>query len=128
MAVLNQLTLPVLNNGTVTDTTYDLPSASINSTGTASASAVRYQRVGINGTYTEIDGTKYMEQTLTTNTNAPTVFTFSNSAITANSVIEGPYASEAGMEYTDLTVTSGKCEVTVNVTTAISLKVRIYIK
>ena len=56
-----------------------IPAAtSISYTGTASATGVRYQRVGIGTAYTEIDGTKYMEQTKTLSTSADTTFTFTN--------------------------------------------------
>lgn len=106
-----------------------IPAAtSISYTGTASATGVRYQRVGIGSTYTEIDGTKYMEQTKTLSTSADTTFTFTNSAITANSVIQ-PYGSIFGIVPSNITTSAGSCVVTIpKHDTAVSLKVRIYIR
>ena len=106
-----------------------IPAAtSISYTGTASATGVRYQRVGIGTVYTEIDGTKYMEQTKTLSTSADTTFTFTNAAITADSVIQ-PFASIYGIVPSDITTSAGSCVVTIpKHDTAVSLKVRIYIR
>lgn len=106
-----------------------IPSAtSINYTGTASATAVRYQRVGIGSTYTEINGTKYMEQTKTLSTSADTTYTFTNAAITADSVIE-PYCSIFGVSPSGITVSAGSCAIVIpKHSSAVSCKVRIYIK
>lgn len=106
-----------------------IPSAtSIGYTGTASATAVRYQRVGIGSTYTEINGTKYMEQTKTLSTSADVTYTFTNTAITTDSVIE-PYASIFGIVPKSISVSSGSCSVVIpKQSTAASCKVRIYIR
>lgn len=106
-----------------------IPAAtSISYTGTASATGVRYQRVGIGSTYTEINGTKYMEQTKTLSTSAETTYTFSNSDITANSVIE-PFASIFGIVPSAITVSAGSCVVKIpKYSSAASCKVRIYIR
>lgn len=106
-----------------------IPSAtSIGYTGTASATAVRYQRVGIGSTYTEINGTKYMEQTKTLSTSADVTYTFTNIAITTDSVIE-PYASIFGIVPKSITVSAGSCSVVIpKHTSAASCKIRIYIK
>ena len=106
-----------------------IPAAtSISYTGTASATGVRYQRVGIGSTYTEINGTKYMEQTKTLSTSADTTYTFTNAAITADSVIQ-PYGSIFGIVPSNITTSAGSCVVTIPKNkTAVSLKVRIYIR
>lgn len=106
-----------------------IPAAtSISYTGTASATGVRYQRVGIGTVYTEIDGSKYMEQTQTLSTSADTTFTFTNAAITANSLIQ-PYGSIFGIVPSNITTSAGSCVVTIpKHDTAVSLKVRIYIR
>lgn len=106
-----------------------IPAAtSISHTGTASDTGVRYQRIGIGSTYTEIDGTKYMEQTQTLSTSGDTTFTFTNSAITADSEI-WPLSSIYGLSPSDVTVSAGSCVVTIpKHDTAVSLKVRIYIR
>lgn len=97
-------------------------------TGTASSSAVRYQRIGVNGTYTEINGTKYMEQTKTLSTSANTTYTFSNAAITTDSDIE-PRGSIWGLVPESVTVSNGSCTVVVPPQdSAVSCKVRIYIR
>lgn len=106
-----------------------IPAATtIGYTGTASATGVRYQRVGIGSAYTEIDGTKYMEQTKTLSTSGNTTYTFTNSAITADSVIF-PVGSIFGIVPSNITTSAGSCVVTIpKHDTAVSLKVRIYIR
>ena len=121
----------VATSGSYTDLsdTPTIPAAtSISHTGTASATEVRYQRVGIGTVYTEIDGTKYMEQTKTLSTSADTTFTFTNAAITADSEI-WPLSSIYGLSPSDVTVLAGSCVVTIpKHDSAVSLKVRIYIR
>lgn len=106
-----------------------IPAAtSIGHTGTASATGVRYQRVGIGTVYTELDGTKYMEQTKTLSTSGDTTFTFTNAAINADSLIQ-PFGSIFGIVPSDMTTSAGSCVVTIpKHDTAVSLKVRIYIR
>ena len=106
-----------------------IPAATtISYTGTASASAVRYQRIGIGSTYTEINGTKYMEQTKTLSTSADVTYTFTNAAIKADSVIE-PYCSIFGVSPSSITVSAGSCSIVIpKHSSAVSCKVRIYIK
>lgn len=100
----------------------------IGTTGTASASAVSYQYIKAGGTNYEIKGTKYMEQTKTLSTSNDVTYTFTNSAITTNSVIE-PYASIYGIVPKSITVTNGSCVIVIpKYTSAASCKVRIYIK
>lgn len=97
-------------------------------TGTASSSAVRYQRVGINGTYTEINGTKYMGQTKTVSTSGDTTYTFNHSSITTSSVID-VYADVFGINPSNVAVSNGSCVVTIpKQSSAFSLGIRIYIK
>lgn len=106
-----------------------IPSAtSIDYTGTASTTGVRYQRVGIGSVYTEVDGSKYMEQTKTLSTSAATTFTFTNAAIKTDSVIE-PFASIWGIVPSSVSVSAGSCSVVIPAySSAVSLKVRIYIR
>lgn len=100
----------------------------VGTTGTASASAVSYQYIKAGGTNYEIKGTKYMEQTKTLSTSGDVTYTFTNSAITTNSVIE-PYASIYGIVPKSITVTNGSCVIVIpQYTSAASCKVRIYIK
>lgn len=106
----------------------DVKSVTVDNTGTASSSAVSYQRIGVNGSYTEINGTKYMEQTQTVSTSTNTTYTFTNADIKADSVID-VYASEFGINPSSVAVSSGSCVVTIPAqSSAISLGIRIYIK
>ena len=100
----------------------------VDHTGTASDTGVRYQRIGVNGVYSEIDGTKYMEQTQTLSTSADTTFTFTNAAITANSDIS-VQVSKYGVVASDMVISAGSCVLTFPQSdSAISLTVRIYIR
>lgn len=76
--------LTVTNNAL----TASVQSVAINNTGTASATAVRYQRVGVNGSYTEIQGTKYLEATSYATSGSERYFDFTNSAITSSAVFD----------------------------------------
>lgn len=108
--------------------TADVQSVTVDSTGTASSSAVSYQRVGVNGNYTEINGTKYMEQTVTTSTSADVTATFTNAAIKADSVIEDVY-NVYGIRASNIVTTAGQCVLTIpKQSTAFSLGIRIYIR
>ena len=101
---------------------------SVDFTGTASASGTRYQRIGYGSTYYEINGTKYMEQTKTLSTSADVTYTFTNSAITTDSVIE-PYCDIFGVSPKSISVSNGSCNIVVpKQSSAISCKIRIYIK
>lgn len=95
----------------------------VEGSGTASASVTHQQQVIVNGAGTDIDGTKYMEQTANS-----AVFTFTNAAITANSAIDvytdtwGDNPSTSG----GVVASAGSCVVTFDA--AQSRTVRIYIR
>lgn len=95
-------------------------------TGTASASAVSYQRVKKSGTWYEIAGTKYMETSTKTTSSGTDTFTFTNAAITSNSAID-VYADIFGVAPTAETVSSGSCAVSFNSSDNVTT-CRIYIK
>ena len=124
-------TLSLVNTGDMYTWNNKVDSVSVGSTGTASGTAVAYQRIGVadaggSVNYTEIAGTKYME--LTQNIQSANVFTFSNSAITTSSVIDY-YTSDFSVQPSNVSVTTGQCVVTVPAATSSkSLTVRIYIK
>ena len=88
--------------------------------GTASASVTHEQQLTINSTAYDIDGTKYMEQTANSAS-----FTFTNAAITANSVID-VYTDTWGDNPSTVTASSGSCSVTF--ASASTRTVRIYIR
>ena len=75
------------------DGTWDTPSSggsnvSVGHTGAASSTGVRKQQITVDNVATDIDGTLYMEQTITLSTSASVTATFTNSAITSDSKIE----------------------------------------
>ena len=98
-----------------------IPTITVDSTGTASSTGTRYQRIGVDGVYTAIDGTKYMEISNTSST----TYTFSNSDITASSAID-VYTDTWGDNPSAVTSTTGSC--TVTFAAAQTRTVRIYIK
>ena len=105
----------------------DVQSVTVGTTGTASASAVSYQRIGVNGSYYEVLGTKYMEQTVTTSTSQDVTATFTNAAILTTSRIE-VFVDTYGVEPSNQVVTAGQCVVTIpKQSSAFSLGIRIYI-
>lgn len=93
----------------------------IGSTGTASASAVKYQRVSVNGTYTTIDGTMYM----VINNKSSTSYVFNNTNIKTTSDITVK-VSIWGDNPSNVTVIAGKCTVTFS--NAQTRSVKIYIR
>ena len=103
----------------------DIKTVTIGSTGTASSSASRYQRIGINGTYTTISGTKYMETSTYTTSGNDRVFTFTN--VSQDAVIDGPYCDVIGVAPTAQTHSGTTYTVSFATSDAVS-KVRIYLK
>lgn len=108
--------------------TANVHSVTVDHIGTASATGARVQRVGVNGTYYEIDGTKYMEYSQTLSTSADTVYTFTNSAITADSAVD-VWTDIRGIISSDQVTTNGQCVVTFpKQSTAQTMTCRIYVK
>lgn len=97
-----------------------IPTVSIAGDGTASSSATHSQKITIDSTPTTIDGTTYMEYTASAST-----FTFTNAAITANSVID-VYTDTWGDNPSGVTVSAGSCSVAFSASQ--SRTVRIYIR
>lgn len=103
------------------DTLYS--KVTISTTGSASNNQTCYQRIGIDSTYTEIKGTKYME---ISNPNiAMDTYTFTHADITSNSVID-VYSSIFGDPLSSVTVSSSSCTVKFSKNT--TRTVRIYIR
>ena len=94
--------------------------------GTASDSAVSYQRIKKSGTWYEISGTKYMESSSKTTASSIDTFTFTNAAITSSSAID-VYANVYGVAPTTVTVSSGSCAVSFSSSDNVTI-CRIYIK
>lgn len=105
----------------------DVQSVSVGRTGTASASATSYQRVGVNGSYTEIDGTKYMESSSPTTANNVDTFTFTNAAITSDSVFSRPFTDKFGVAPVDMTVSGNTLSVSFNSSDSVTT-CRVYLR
>lgn len=103
----------------------DVQSVTVGLAGTGSSSASRYQRVGVNGNYTEINGTKYMETTTYTTSGSNRVFTFTN--VSQDAVIDGPYCDKIGVAPTAQTHSGTTYTVSFATSDAVT-KVRIYLK
>ena len=101
----------------------------LETTGTASATTTRYQRLVVDGTPAgAIAGSTYLEQSVTLSTSADVTTTFNNSAITANSAID-VYTTIPTLTYKDMNISAGSCTVTFDKQdTASTITVRIYIK
>lgn len=88
-------------------------SVTVGTTGTASGTSVTYQRIGVadaggSASYTEINGTKYMEKS-THDVDTQTgeyIFTFTNSYITSSSIFDF-YANVYGVAPSSVSVSSG---------------------
>ena len=93
----------------------------IGNTGTASSTAVSYQRVGINGTYTAVKGTMYMQ----INNTSSTSYAFTNSNITTSSTID-VYTDTFGDSPSNVSISNNTCTVTFSA--AKTRSVKIYIK
>lgn len=118
-------TLSLVNTGDMY-TWNNKSTVSIANSGTASGTAYSQQNITINGNANMINGTRYME--LTQDIQSANVFTFSNSVITTNSVIDY-YTSDFSVQPSNVSVAAGQCVVTVPAASSSkSLTVRIYIK
>lgn len=110
----------------------DVQSVALYTSGTASSTGVRKTELEVGGasapSYYTVTGSQYMEQTLVTSTSTDTTYTFTNAAITTDSVID-VYASWFGITPSYMSITNGQCVVTIpKQSSAFSLGIRIYIK
>lgn len=79
--------------------------------GTATATTFTRKNIVVNGTSTyEIPGTKYMKQTVTSNSNNPFSVVFSNLAIGSDNLYD-VYTTVDSLNYDSLTITPGRCEI-----------------
>lgn len=83
----------------------------VTSSGTASSTNVSKQTITVNGTATDIEGTVYMEQSVTLDASDPTIATFTNAAITAASKIE-VFVSTWNLVPENVSCAAGTCAVT----------------
>ena len=106
-------------------------SVTADTTGTASSSAVAYQRIGVadaggSASYTEIAGTKYLETTSKSTSSGTDTFSFSHSDITTTALYD-IYCDVFGVAPSDVVVTSGSMQVKFASTNSVT-KVRVYIR
>ena len=106
----------------------NIPTVSVTHTGTASSTGVRKQQITVNNVSYDVDGSAYMEQSVTLSTSGTTAVTFTDASITANSQIQYG-CSTWGIIPDDITCSSGSCVVTMpKVNTAATVTVRIYVR
>lgn len=89
----------------------DVFSVNVSQIGTASASDVSYQSLVVNNINSEIKETKYMEYTQPLNTTGNTIYTFNNSNINTDSIVE-VYTSIWGVNPIEINVTNNTCIIT----------------
>ena len=84
---------------------------SVASSGTASSTTVHKQTITVDGTGVDVEGTIYMEQSVTLDASDPTIATFTNAAITANSKID-VYVPTWNLIPENVSWAAGTCAVT----------------
>ena len=105
----------------------DVPSVGLSQIGSASSSNISYQALTVGNVNSEIIGTKYMEYSQLLSTTNNTIYTFNNSDINSNTMIE-VYTSIWGVIPISIVVTNGRCVVTFpKYDTSANLRCRIYI-
>lgn len=103
-------------------------SVSIATTGTASSTGLRSQKITIDDVTTDIDGTAYMEQSVTLSTSAATTVTFTN-AIIADGKMFTLATSLWNLVPDDIVTTTGVCTITLpKWSSAETIGVRLYVR
>lgn len=104
-------------------------SVSVSINGTASSTTTAAQQVVVDSTGYDINRTKYMQQNVTFSTSSSTVCTFTNAAITTESIIEVfTNGGDDVIPYDSLVVSAGVATITFPIqTSAFTAVVRIYI-
>lgn len=122
---VNELKTAVTN---LTTTVSGKSTVSVASSGTASSTTVHKQTITVDGTGVDVEGTIYMEQSITLDASNSTIATFTNAAITANSKIE-VYVSTWNLVPEDVSCAAGTCAVTFPADEdASTITVRIYVR
>lgn len=101
----------VAGDFTVTNVTDEIGTSgntvTINREGTASGTVASYQRLGIDGVYTEIDGTKYMELTTpSSSSGGVTSFVFTNTDLITHTALYDIYSNVYGVAPTNVVAPS----------------------
>ena len=101
---------------------------SVSHTGTASSSAVRKQQITVDAVNYEVDGSAYMEQSVTLSTSTTTTVTFTN-AIIADGKMITMASSLWDLVPDDMVTTTGVCTITLpKWSTAETIGVRLYVR
>ncbi len=102
-----------------------IPTVGVVWTGTASSTGIRKQQILIGGVPYDIEGTAYMEILTYTSITDPTLVTFTNAAITTDSVLD-VHVEGWGLIPENVAINTGTCVVTLpKVDTASNVAVRI---
>ena len=110
------------------DTLYNKITVAVSKKGTASSSAFRKQVITIDNVDTEIDGSAYMEQSVTLSTSSTTTVTFTNAAIDDGAMLTVA-SSLWNLVPDDITLASGSCTITLpKWSTAETIGVRLYVR
>ena len=122
------MSVNINNNGTLIPVAGNSTTVSLSHTGTASSTGVRKQVTTVNSVDYAIDGSAYMEQSVTLSTSDVTTVTFTNAIIQTTSLIE--YAcSKWGIVPDDITASNGSCVITIpKQSNAETVSIRIYVR
>ena len=112
-----------------------IPTVSVSYTGTASSTGVRKQQITVNNVNYDVDGSAYMEQSVTLSTSDATIVTFTNDIIQTTSLIEFA-CSKWGIVPDDIVIdlrpypfTEGVCTITLpKQSNAETVNIRIYVR
>lgn len=108
--------------------TSDVPTVSVSHTGTASSTGVRKQIISVDSVNYDVDGSAYMEQSVTLSTSAATTVTFTNAIIADGKMLT--FASSIWDLVPDsMTTAVGSCTITLpKWTSAETIGVRLYVR
>ena len=105
-----------------------IPTVSVSHTGTASSTGVRKEVITINNVNYDVDGSAYMEQSVTLSTSAATTVTFTN-AIIADGAMLTMASSLWDLVPDNMTTAVGSCTITLpKWSTAETIGVRLYVR
>lgn len=141
--VMDNLIKPMLRLATDTDDTYapyaktnreltedvaNIPTVSVTHTGTASSTGVRKQQITVNNVSYDVDGSAYMEQSVTLSTSQATDVVFTN-AIIADGTELTFSSSIWDLVPDDMVTTTGVCTVTLpKWTSAVTIGCRLRVR
>ena len=115
-------------NKQLTDDVATIPTVSVSHTGTASSTGVRKEVITINNVSYDVDGSAYMEQSVTLSTSAATTVTFTN-AIIADGAMLTMASSIWDLVPDSMTTAVGSCTITLpKWTSAETIGVRLYVR